>query len=286
MSRAKGDLSVTALYTSATWSWGRLANAELFDHVDARRVFRVVNAVLGISRPFIGLRSPLPLTLLHRHTLIDALLRASDTRHVLELAAGLSRRGVTFSADPAIDYIEIDRPNVVAIKRSLLERSESGRAALARANFHIETGDVMTASLDAICPPNGEPLFVIAEGLFVYLEAEHQRNLVRAIAERLADAGGTFAFDLVPPSELPAPGAVGRALDWTMKRWTGGRGFVRDDRTRAEVKADLLACGFDRVDIIEPQDVARAWGLPHPDVVTQQLVFVAQVDPELSRGKS
>ena len=42
-----GDLSVTALYTSATWTWGALPNADLFDHRDARRVFRVVNAVLG-----------------------------------------------------------------------------------------------------------------------------------------------------------------------------------------------------------------------------------------------
>ena len=99
---------MTALYTSATWSWGKLANAELFDHAQARKVFRVVNAVLGVTRPFIGLRSPLPHALLHRHTIIDALLRAAHARRVLELAAGLSRRGVTFSANPGIDYVEID----------------------------------------------------------------------------------------------------------------------------------------------------------------------------------
>ena len=101
MSAKSGDLSVTALYTSATWTWGKLPNAELFDHGQAKRVFRVVNAVLGAARPFIGLSSPLRLALLHRHTLIDALLVESGHRKVLELAAGLSRRGVTLQRRPS-----------------------------------------------------------------------------------------------------------------------------------------------------------------------------------------
>jgi len=278
---AKGsDLSVTALYTSAAWSWGGLANAELFDHPNARRVFRTVNAVLGMARPFIGVEAPLPIALLHRHTLIDALLRLSGTRHVLELAAGLSRRGVTFSADPAFDYIEIDRPSVVAQKRQLLERTTAGQAALARTNFHLIGGDVKTVLLDQLCPPNGEPLSVIAEGLMMYLDADAQRSLGRSIADRLGQGGGTFVFDFVPPSELPGPGPVGAGLGWLMKRFTGGEGFARDERARDEVVADFRSCGFDGVEIIEPRKVAEAWGLPHPEARTQQLVFVAHVDPK------
>jgi O-methyltransferase involved in polyketide biosynthesis len=277
---------MTALYTSAAWSWGRLPNAELFDHADARRVFRVVNAVLGVSRPFIGLRAPLELSLLHRHTLIDALLRASGARRVLELAAGLSRRGVTFSEDPAFDYTEVDRPHVVASKRALLERSEAGRAALGRSNFHLTAADALEARLDELSPPDGAPLFVIAEGLLMYLESNAQAKLGRAVAARLADAGGTFVFDFVPPSELPPPGAVGRSLDWAMRRMTGGKGFVKDARSRDRIAADLASCGFDSVETIEPRDVARALGLPHPDAPTQQLVFVAHVGPTFAQGRS
>jgi O-methyltransferase involved in polyketide biosynthesis len=283
MSAKANDLSVTALYTSAAWSWGRLPNAELFDHVDARRVFGVVNTVLGIARPFIGLRTALPIALLHRHTLIDALLKASGAERVLELGAGLSRRGVTFTADPRISYFEIDRPEVIDRKRSLLERTAYGRAALRRPNFRLAGADVLVAPLDALCPPDDRPLFVIAEGLFMYLDADAQRKLARAVATRLGNAGGTLVFDFVPPRELPPPGAVGRGLDWAMRRWTGGQGFARDERSREQALADLLACGFDDVSAIEPRDVARAWGLPYPDAATQQLVFVARVNP---RGRS
>jgi len=279
-----GDLSVTALYTSATWSWGALPNAHLLDHKDARRVFRVVNAVLGVTRPFIGLKSPLPITLLHRHTLIDALLGASGARRVLELAAGLSRRGVTFSAEPDIDYVEVDRESVLATKRDLLSRTEAGRAALARPNFRLVAADVERTPLETLSPVDGAPLFVIAVGLVVYLEAEAQRSLARAVATRLTDGGGTFVFDFVPPSELPAPGRVSRGLEWAMKRATGGRSFVKDERTRDEVARDLAFAGFDRVEILEPRDVARLWGLPHPDVATQQVVFVAHKNPKPPRG--
>ena len=279
-----GDLSVTALYTSATWTWGALPNADLFDHRDARRVFRVVNAVLGLTRPFIGLKSPLPVALLHRHTLIDALLGASGARRVLELAAGLSRRGVTFSADPAVEYVEVDREAVLANKRALLSRTETGRAALSRRNFHLVAADVETTPLEQLSRPDGTPLFVIAEGLVMYLEADAQRALARSVAARLADGGGTFVFDFVPPRELPAPGRVSRGLEWAMKRATGGRSFVRDERTRDEVARDLASSGFDRVEILEPHGVARDFGLPHPDTPTQQLVFVAHAKRKLSRG--
>jgi O-methyltransferase involved in polyketide biosynthesis len=286
MTQRAGDLSVTALYTSATWSWGRLPNAELLDHAHARRVFHVVNAVLGVTRPFIGLRAPLYLALIHRHTLIDALLRASGCLRVLELAAGLSRRGVTFTADPRIDYVEVDRPDVVAMKRKLLERTADGRAALARANFHLVAADVLTDSLEAVCPSDGTPLFVIAEGLLMYLESDAQRSLGRAVASRLAEGGGTFVFDFVPPHELPPPGGVARGLDWVMKRFTGGQGFARDERTRDAVISDLRGCGFDEVEAIEPSVVARTWNLPHPEVATQQVVFVTHVHPKSPRGRS
>jgi O-methyltransferase involved in polyketide biosynthesis len=284
MTQNTGNLSVTALYTSATWNWGKLPNAELFDHAEARRVFRVVNAVLGVARPFIGLRSPLPLALLHRHTLIDVLVRASCSERVLELASGLSRRGVTFSSDPRIDYTEVDRPDMVAAKRRLLERTHHGRAALGRPNFRLLSADVQTTDLGRLSVPDGAPLFVIAEGLLMYLDADAQRRLYCAVAARLASDGGTFVFDFVPPCELPPPGRVGRGLDWAMKRWTGGQGFAHDERTRDDVIADLARCGFDRAEAIEPHDVALALGLPHPNTPTQQLVFVAHVHPKSRRG--
>ena len=94
------------------------------------------------------------------------------------------------------------------------------------------------------------------------------------IALLAASAAGTFVFDLVPKCEEPKPGAFGRALGWLMKRFTGGKGFERDERTRVDIANELTKAGFSRVETLEPGDVARAWGLPFADVATQQLVFV------------
>ena len=294
-SAQRGDLSVTALYTAGAWAWGAMPCAELVADQDTARVFRVVNAALAIARVLRLEAAPLAPSLLHRHAAIDHLLgawthassRESPRRRVLELAAGLSRRGITFSRDPAIAYIEVDQPGVLAKKRALLERTDAGRAALARSNFRLLAGDVTTLALDEACPPDGAPLFVIAEGLMMYLDADAQRALCRAVAARLArGGGGRFVFDLVPPSEQPPAGRVGRALAWLMKRFTRGQSFARDARTRAQIAADVLACGFDRAEALDPRDVAHAWSLPHPDAPTQQLVFIADIGFHASRGTS
>lgn len=280
-----GDLSVTALYTSAAWRWGGLPHADLLDHSDARRVFGVVNAALGVARPFVGGgHAPLRVSLLHRHVAIDHVVRAARRPRILELAAGLSRRGLTFSEDATVDYVEVDRPAVLEAKRALLSRTAEGRRALARPNLRLLGADVIETPLAELSPPDGRPLAVIAEGLLMYLQVEAQRSLVGRVRERLADGGGTFVFDLVPPREQPPPGLAGRGLGWLMKRFTGGQGFAPDPRSREEIADDVRACGFADVEILEPRRVAREWGLPHPEANTQQLVFVAHTERPAARA--
>jgi len=273
---AKGsDLSITALYTSATWAWAGLPGADLLASPESRRVFDVTNAALALARPFQRDPRSLKHALLHRHAMIDHLLRASGARQVLELAAGLSRRGVTVSADPAVTYTEVDLAHVLAKKRALLERSAEGRTALARPNLCLVARDVTAEALTDLVTP-GARLFVIAEGLFVYLTPDQQRALFRAARALLERAGGgTVAFDLVPSCEEPPPGAAGRALGWLMERFTGGKTFERDARTRGDLTRELLDAGFTSAEAIEPRDVAIAWALPSGEVPTRQLVFVA-----------
>ena len=274
--KAPGDLSVTALYTAETWAWGGLSGAELLSSEDSKRVFGATNAALGVAGLF-GKGPSLRHGLVQRHTMIDHLLRGARERRVIELAAGLSRRGVAFSADPAVHYTEVDLPAVLEKKRALLARSEAGRAALARPNLILVTGDLSDLPLDDLAPPN-EPLFIIAEGLLMYLEPEAQQRLWSRVHALLVRAGGgTFVFDLVPTGEKPPPGAVGRTLEGLMKRFTGGRSFEQTARTRADILRELTALGFEDALAREPSMVAEAWKLPFPDVTTQQLVFSAKV---------
>jgi O-methyltransferase involved in polyketide biosynthesis len=278
MASSSGDLSPTALYTAATWAWGGLSYAHLFASPESKAVFDATNAALAAAGLFRRDATSLRHALLHRHAMLDRLVRASGATQVLELAAGLSRRGAAFSEDGRVRYTELDLPHVVARKRALLERTGEGRAVLARPNLRLVEGDALTAELASLVEP-GAPLFVVAEGLFMYLAPDAQRRLfarVRALADVAGEVG--FAFDCVPPCEEPAPGAVGRALEAAMKRFTGGRSFERDGRTRADLAADLRDAGFSRVELLEPADVAAAWELPFPEVPTRQLVFHATAE--------
>lgn len=279
--KGEGDLSVTALYTSAVWRWGGLEGAELLATKDADRVFGATNAALAVAR--VGIRGMKPLRhgLLHRHTMIDHLLRealdeAPETQ-VLELAAGLSRRGVAFTARPGLRYVEVDLPRVIDKKRELLGRTPAGRDALDRPDWRLLAADVTKARLSELTASDEGPVFVISEGLLMYLDPASQRDLWRRIAELLGPRGGRYVFDLVPSPEEPRPGAVGKSLEWAMKRFTRGKTFERDQRTRDDLQAELYAAGFGAVRRIEPSEVADAWGLPHPQVDTRQLIWVATV---------
>src|SRR5579863_543025 len=162
MAGEKGDLSITALYTSAAWSWGRLPAAELLATPEATWVFRLTNAVLWLAHLFRRDLPSLRHSLLHRHLIIDQITADARPTQVIELASGLSRRGVTLSASPALHYTELDLPKVIQRKRELLARVPEGQAVLARDNFDLIAADVATIPLDELVEP-GASLVVIAE---------------------------------------------------------------------------------------------------------------------------
>ena len=250
-----GDLSVTALYTSQVWAWGGLPCAELLATDDAKRVFDVTNAALAVARWARPDMPELRYALLHRHAMIDHLL-AETAGDVVEIAAGLSRRGAANCGERT--YTEIDLPPVIAKKRELLARSVAGRAVLDK--LALVAGDVTTIDVPAAA-------VVIAEGLMMYLDGDQRRRLFAKIA------APRFIFDLVPSAEEPAPGRVGKLLEAAMKRFTGGRTFERDARTREQVVDELHAAGFASVEVVS--SATSRWSLPHADHATTMVVFSA-----------
>jgi O-methyltransferase involved in polyketide biosynthesis len=270
--KRQGDLLVTALYTSQAWVWGGFDGAELLATRDAKTVFDVTNLFLGFIRLFRRQQPLLRHSLAQRHTMIDRLLEASQATQVVELAAGLSRRGPSVSKRAEIEYVEVDLPDMIAKKRALLARTDAGRAVLERPNLHFCDADLRDAVLDPYVDAS-RPLCVIAEGLFMYFQADEQRRLWTKIASAMRRAPtATFLFDLVPSCEQPKPGMLDRALGWLMKRFTQGKTFELDARTRQDITRDLTACGFSQVELFEPATCA-AWALPHATKPTQVLIF-------------
>lgn len=275
----RGNISVTAQYTSWTWHWADLSCSELLASPEARGVFQVTNAFLAFTRLFQRGRPSLPHSLVQRHAMIDHCLVESGATQVLELAAGLSRRGAHFSADAALRYVEVDLPHMIVRKRELLARTQEGQKILARPNLEVVAGDVASLDLQPLLDLE-QDTFVIAEGLFMYLDAAEQRDLWSRLAVLLARTPrSTLVFDLVPAVEQAPPGLLGRCLGALMKRFTLGQGFARDERTRTDLEGELHTAGFATVELFEPSQVAAEWQLPFPEANTQQLLFVCRPAP-------
>ncbi len=257
---AVADLTVTALYTSQVWAWGHLSRADLLATPDGKRVFDVTNAALSFARVVHRDLPDLRYALLHRHVMIDHLLDEATDRRVVELAAGLSRRGAAYCRER--DYTELELPAVIAKKRELLARTPGGQEILQ--HLRLVAGDVTVAAIEG-------PAFVIAEGLLVYLDGDARR----ALFAKARAAATTFVFDLVPTSEEPQPGATGRALRAAMKMFTGGKSFECDAKDRAQIASELRDAGFETVTAYAARDVAEAWQLPFPQQRTNTLVWRA-----------
>jgi O-methyltransferase involved in polyketide biosynthesis len=268
------DLSITALYTAEAWVWGGFACAELFSSRESRAVFDATNAALSLARVARRDWPPLRESLVQRHAAIDRIVGeaiAGGAAQVIELAAGLSRRGAAVSRDPGVRYVEIDLPAMIARKRALLERTDAGREVLARANLALVAGDASAVDLGTLVAPG--PVCVVVEGLLMYLDAAAQARLF----ERVRALGNvTLVCDLVPGAEEPEEGRVGRALGGLLARATGGGRFARDTRTRADILDALRAAGFDDAAAVDTRDVARAWDLPCPDAATRAVIFTAR----------
>ena len=276
------DLSVTALYTAQTWAWAGFQRAECFESDQSRAVFGATNLVLALVRFFtLTWRAPsLPKSLAQRHALIDLRLGALNPHEVVELAAGLSARGLRCcehsSALPHLTrYLEVDQPHVIEHKRALLARSDA--TAQLPPPLVWEGADVTRTSLKALFEGSEGGRVIIAEGLMMYLSATEQRALWREAFEALSPTGGTLLFDLVPACEQAPPGLVGRGLERLMRAFTGGESFKTDTRTRADLMRELMEVGFHDVRVYDTPKVAQALGLPFAEARTEQLVFEASV---------
>lgn len=188
--------------------------------------------------------------LLARHRLIDDLLEraiaAGEVEQVLEVAAGLSPRGLRFTRrhGDRLRYVEGDLPGMARRKRRALEQA-SGASGLEvveldalAASGPSSLPEVVARHLD---PARG--LAIITEGLVNYFARDALEAMWRRFAGVLAaHPRGLYLSDLHLAGDLArVPGA--RAFSAVLSVFTRGRVHLHyQDET--EAGAALLAAGF------------------------------------------
>jgi len=125
-----------------------------------------------------------------RYESIAARLRASGIAQVLELASGLSLRGLAMTeADPGLTYVETDLEALTAEKQALVTRLRQERHLPDRPTYLLRAADALepeqvwaaTATLD-----RARPLAVVSEGLLQYLSPAELGGVTANIRALLA----------------------------------------------------------------------------------------------------
>lgn len=276
MDKNKNNVAVSALYTAATWHWGKLAMADVLTPADAEPVFKWVNAYMRFYRWINPQVYSLQHQLLHRHTAINYLLQQSGLKRVIEIASGFSPRGAAFSESSEVDYLELDLPDVVASKRRQLLGSNTGIQVLQRPNYRLQAGNILELDFDTLL--DKRPGAIVTEGLMMYFARSTQLALWTAMAKGLRPAGGLYLFDYIPLTEEPPRSLIGRLLHWLRVNVFRIKGdFAYDQRDKQAVADDLKSCGFDRVTIHATGEVAQHWALPQADVPSRTLIYACEV---------
>ena len=246
MSARDVRIGPTAHYTAYAWHRLGLPHAELFATSTGARLFWTLRA-LGEWLVVLHPRLPSMLQYLEaRHRGIEAALEDARPDRVIELGAGLSRRGLTWAAC-GVPYVEVDLPHMVAAKQGRIAAMAPAalRAALA--------GRLTHAAQDVLAPgfagwlrqalAGAERPVVIAEGVLGYFEPDERARLAGGIAAALPP-GGRFLCDLRAADGGAAMRVAVRFLKAGIFLATSGRGARADFADEAEIRSFFAEAGF------------------------------------------
>lgn len=130
-----------------------------------------------------------------RHKLLNTLVGRTGIKQVLEIAAGLSTRGLEFTEDESVTYVELDLPNMMADKRTVLSSLVEKGTIRKRQNLFIEDGsavDLVNLQNAAKHFDTTQPIVIINEGLLRYLSFEDKTKYAENVRSLLANYGGAW----------------------------------------------------------------------------------------------
>jgi O-methyltransferase involved in polyketide biosynthesis len=256
-------IAPTAHYTAYVWHRLGLPYADLFATARGRRLywsFRAAGEWLTDRYP--GLPS-MTQYLEMRHRAIEHALAEIQPDRVVELGAGLSRRGITWAADHGVQYVEVDLPHMVRAKREVIaERAPASlKERIAERLRHVSI-DVLSDELERFLIDElgqAERPAVIAEGLLGYFGYEERLGVARSIAGALHGAGGgTFLCDLRSREGGRTVAVAARVLRGAIWLATRGRGAREDFASPEAIRLFFRDAGFSAA---EPIPTERA--TPH-----------------------
>lgn len=241
-------ISPTAHYTAYVWARHGLGPEALATPYGA--LLHLALSPMNLAWERWSARPSLDQMLLARHRGIDWLLereiRAGRVGQVLEIAAGLSPRGLRLTARyPALRYVEADLPAMIAEKRRLLSAAGLSRPGLelVEVDALAETGPLAVDAVAARALREDTGTALLTEGLLGYFDRAAVCGMWARFAAALARfPAGVYLSDLHLGGEVG--GMRGTALfRWLLSAFVQGPTYVAFE-TEADARSALAGAGF------------------------------------------
>jgi O-methyltransferase involved in polyketide biosynthesis len=137
-----------------------------------------------------------------RFKAVSELIRRSGSQSILEIASGVSPRGLIMTENPAITYIETDLPEINGEKQALI-KDILEQEKITRPNLHFIAADALDAQqLQAAADLTKGELAIAQEGLFVYMSRQDQEKVAQNVWNILRARGGAWITDVFLRSEM------------------------------------------------------------------------------------
>jgi O-methyltransferase involved in polyketide biosynthesis len=173
-----------------------VANSRAFSDIPyAREIFTAVekigrkNGYSSLSK-VLRFREVAP-TYEARYKLVNKILFESKKKQILEIASGLSPRGIFLTQQSSIQYVETDLPDVILTKKAVLGRIKKKLPT----NLYLEPGNALNLKdLEAATrhfSPNKE-IAIINEGLLRYLNFDEKSTVAKNVHSLLHAFGGVW----------------------------------------------------------------------------------------------
>lgn len=147
-----------------------------------------------------------------RYRSVTAAIRALGATQVLELASGVSLRGLEMTRDPSFCYVETDLPVLTEEKSALVAELRQRHHLPDHGNLHVvaanalDAGD-LAAAAERLRP--GARTAIVTEGLLPYLSREEMEMVARNVRDLL----GRFPGAWITP-DFPIRADVGDVSEW------------------------------------------------------------------------
>ncbi len=165
-------------------------------------------------------------TLLMRAKQLDAYTREFIAAHpdalVLHLGCGLDSRCQRVGAAAAL-WIDLDTPDVIALRRKFYPETDQ---------YRLIASSVTDLAWVEQVPVEGRPVFVVAEGLLMYLHESDVRALILCLHQKFPGAGLAFdAFSRLTADRIqahPSMHQTGASVHWgiddphQIETWSAG----------------------------------------------------------------